>query len=750
MLRGSGGAFVEDGRRSALLLTGDGSYVQLPPAGPGRGRRRRRVGWLYPPDGRVGTRFSTSARTRPTGCSPSRQRGLSARRSSSTARSAAKRRPNRWSRTSGCTSRSCSIRPTVVLTAYIDGMRAGQATNVNVTPAQTPASGVSSRPIVCSSAARRMTARRRSTGGCVTSGSTASPCRRAGRHDPRNALARRQSTAAAARGPGNFDGRHSGESPFASRLAQRPRHHGGNGRGHVAATCRPPFRPCTRRSGARRSRDLAVIQRITAGGLKPGTYTVSGRVPGTRIRTEGHRHRKVAGRHDHAAGAGWSKRFPLSEVVLDRDTQGRDTPFIKNRDKFIRGLAATNPDNFLYNFRDAFGQPQPAGATAARGMGQPDDEAARPRERSLPVGHRAGVCEHRVRPGAAGHFLRQDELHGGHVVRPVAADRAGRRNRAGRPSRIRRPCPSVPAARATTRISGRARFAPTTGTGAWASSARIRPTSSSCSRRGATYGTQDSQIWAPYYTLHKILAGLLDAYEVGRQQEGARDREGHGRLGQRATEARCRPRRAQHVEPLHRRRIRRHERSDGAPVPPHGRPPVPRVRRSCSTTPTSSSATPTTTAAWPRTWTRSAASTPTSTSRRSRARSRRSATRGNCRTDYIATNFWDIVNNDYMYSIGGVAGARNPNNAECFTAQPNTLWENGFASRRAERDLRDVQPAEAGSAALHVRPDRQVHGSLRARALQPHPRLRGRAGRREHVPRAAQPRRAEAVRQRRT
>jgi DUF1680 family protein len=33
-----------------------------------------------------------------------------------------------------------------------------------------------------------------------------------------------------------------------------------------------------------------------------------------------------------------------------------------------------------------------------------------------------------------------------------------------------------------------------------------------------------------------------------------------------------------------------------------------------------------------------------------------------------------------MYGIGGVAGARNPNNAECFTAQPDTLWENGFAS----------------------------------------------------------------------
>jgi DUF1680 family protein len=45
----------------------------------------------------------------------------------------------------------------------------------------------------------------------------------------------------------------------------------------------------------------------------------------------------------------------------------------------------------------------------------------------------------------------------------------------------------------------------------------------------------------------------------------------------------------------------------------------------------------------------------------------------------VARNFWDIVNRSYMYSIGGVAGARTPNNAECFPAQPDTLWRNGFA-----------------------------------------------------------------------
>jgi DUF1680 family protein len=47
---------------------------------------------------------------------------------------------------------------------------------------------------------------------------------------------------------------------------------------------------------------------------------------------------------------------------------------------------------------------------------------------------------------------------------------------------------------------------------------------------------------------------------------------------------------------------------------------------------------------------------------------------------HIADNFWDMATNDYMYSIGGVAGARNPNNAECFTSQPATLYENGFGA----------------------------------------------------------------------
>ena len=45
----------------------------------------------------------------------------------------------------------------------------------------------------------------------------------------------------------------------------------------------------------------------------------------------------------------------------------------------------------------------------------------------------------------------------------------------------------------------------------------------------------------------------------------------------------------------------------------------------------------------------------------------------------VAHNFWHICTHGYMYCIGGVAGAKNPNNAECFTAEPSTLFANGLA-----------------------------------------------------------------------
>ena len=81
--------------------------------------------------------------------------------------------------------------------------------------------------------------------------------------------------------------------------------------------------------------------------LKPGTYTVTGEVPGTDFKPKA-----TVTVRESAAPESAPKRllepFPLGQVVLNLDKQQRRTPLIKNRDKFVQTLAKTDPDRFLY------------------------------------------------------------------------------------------------------------------------------------------------------------------------------------------------------------------------------------------------------------------------------------------------------------------------------------------------------------------------------------------------------------------
>ena len=211
-------------------------------------------------------------------------------------------------------------------------------------------------------------------------------------------------------------------------------------------------------------------------------------------------------------------------------------------------------------------------------MGQPDDAAARPRERPLPDRDRAGVREHDLRRSAARELPAEDELPDRHAVRPVAeVGQAGEGRRAvGR--RSDRGSAGTRIARATTRISAPARSAPTTGTGAPGSSALIRRTSSSCSRRAPPTARRTRRSGRRTTRCTRSSPGLLDSYEVAGNKKALEIAKGMGAW----TYARLKalpPRDAdQHVEPLHRRRVRRHERSHGAPVPADRRQAVPRVR----------------------------------------------------------------------------------------------------------------------------------------------------------------------------
>src|SRR5690606_18652199 len=94
--------------------------------------------------------------------------------------------------------------------------------------------------------------------------------------------------------------------------------------------------------------------------LRPGEHVITGRVSGTDFQPEARVLVKpMAPKQDPERNL---EAFALDQVSLDTDRHGHKTKFTENRDKFINILAGTNTDSFLYMFRNAFGQPRPAGA----------------------------------------------------------------------------------------------------------------------------------------------------------------------------------------------------------------------------------------------------------------------------------------------------------------------------------------------------------------------------------------------------
>ncbi len=409
--------------------------------------------------------------------------------------------------------------------------------------------------------------------------------------------------------------------------------------------------------------------------LSPGSFTVTGKVPGTAFEPKAVVTVKAASKTP-LAPVRQVEPFPLGQVVLDRDTQGRDTPFIKNRDKFLRGLAATDPDRFLYNFRDAFGQKQPEGVKPLGGW---DNQTTRLR------GHATGHYLSAIAQAYAGtthdEALRAEFLRKMNYLIDTLYDLS---RKSGRPAQ--EGGPSNPDPTAVPPGPGRAGYdsnlrAEAIRTDYWnwglGFISAYPPDQFIMLEQGATYGTQDSQIWAPYYTLHKILAGLLDCYEVGgnvKALEIARDMAGwvHARLKVLPTETRismwnryiageyggmnevlARLSRLTGEKPfLETAKLFDNisfffgdaERGHGLAKNvdtirgKHANQHIPQIIGALETY------------------------------------------RDTRELPYyrIADNFWNIVTGSYMYSIGGVAGARTPNNAECFTAEPDTLFENGF------------------------------------------------------------------------
>ena len=201
------------------------------------------------------------------------------------------------------------------------------------------------------------------------------------------------------------------------------------------------------------------------------------------------------------------------------------------------------------------------------------------------------------------------------------------------------------------------------------------------------------------------------------------------------------------MEPLHRRRIRRHERGHGAPVPPDRRPPVHRDREAVRQHHVLLRQ-------------RRARGRPGEERRHDPRQARQPAhPADHRRARDVPQHARDAVLPDRVELLGHRQrqlhvqhrrrGRRaQPEQRRVLPGAARHAVGERLRDRRTERNLRHLQPAEARSSALHVRPDGEVHGPLRARALQPHPRVGRRRRSRQHVSRAAQPGRAEAVRQR--
>jgi len=409
--------------------------------------------------------------------------------------------------------------------------------------------------------------------------------------------------------------------------------------------------------------------------LTAGVYTVAGKVPGTDLPA------KATVTVRTSVPVALPKRqlepFPLGAVTLLPDEHHHNTQFIENRDKFIRELAETNPDRFLYMFRNAFGQPQPEGAEPLDGW---DSQTTKLRGHA--TGHYLSALAQAYASTSydeAVHAKLRQKLD--YMV--AALYQLSRMS--GSPTNEGAPFNADP----TTVPPGPGK----SGYESDLSAAGIRsdywnwgqgfisaypPDQFIMLERGAFYGGGSNQIWAPYYTLHKILAGLLDCYEVGGNEKALTVAKDMARWVQQRLEAVPVATRismwnryiageyggmnevlarlgrisgdtnylegaklfdnvnfffgdAQHTHGL----ARNVDTLRGKHANQH----LPQIIGALETY------------------------------------------RDTHEPDYwfVAENFWDICTDSYMYSIGGVAGARKPNNAECFTAQPDSLFAEGFS-----------------------------------------------------------------------
>ncbi|MBO9674706.1 MAG: glycoside hydrolase family 127 protein [Sphingobacteriaceae bacterium] len=439
----------------------------------------------------------------------------------------------------------------------------------------------------------------------------------------------------------------------------------------------PSYLPGTYKNGIKgpQVRVLWPIDIDNTAVLKPGRYTITGRVAGTDFKPKAFV--TIKNVNKPATPVSVLEPFHLDQVSLKTDARGHETKFIENRDKFINTLAKTDPNSFLYMFRDAFGQKQPEGA---KPLGVWDSEDTKLR------GHATGHYLTAIAQAYAGTgYNKALQMNFRNKMEYMVNTLYELSQLSGKPKTTGSTHVYDPTA--VPYGPGKSAYdSDLSDTGIrtdywnWGKGfiSAYPPDQFIMLENGAKYGGQKSQIWAPYYTLHKILAGLIDVYEVSGNKKALEIATNmsdwvYARLSQLPQETLIRMwntyiageyggmndamARLYHItrEPKYLKTAQLFDNikvffgdtahSNGLAKNVdlfrglHANQHIPQIVGSIEMYQVSN----------------------------------------NPEYYKVADNFWYKAVNDYMYSIGGVAGARNPANAECFTSQPSTLYENGFS-----------------------------------------------------------------------
>mgnify|MGYP003290662451 FL=1 len=186
-----------------------------------------------------------------------------------------------------------------------------------------------------------------------------------------------------------------------------------------------------------------------------------------------------------------SSIFDLSDISLDGD----DTIYTENKDRAMEYLKLMDADRMLYNFRATFGQ-DTKGAQALTGWDEPT---------GLLRGHSTG---HFLSALAQAYASSGDEAYKEKLDYMIHELRELQKLSKGKPQDFQTAC--TPSSAAQSKWS--------TDPSTWGEGfiSAYSPDQFALLEQYTPYAT----IWAPYYTLHKLLAGFIDSYNYAGNEEG--------------------------------------------------------------------------------------------------------------------------------------------------------------------------------------------------------------------------------------